>query len=462
MDDNINDIKKYLRESGMNLCIYGEKGGGKSFMIKEILGELNYNIINVDPNESFKMEELNISNNITKHIGDGSSKNVILIDNLVVNLYDKFLGDFLNNDFVLPIILIFTSNKRIIIDTKKDFKYIAWEYPIDFYYNYIRNKLQINVTVETLDKILEKTKKDLRQINLLFNDRLDNLDNLDNLDLDNLDNELDIDYDLNYRIDYLINGDEFDVGKSLEISSADTYLLNGYLYQNYPKANDVSYSNISDCFSTGDLYSKMLYEDQYWELYNEYIVNSVVFPSYYISRKKEDLDVESFDNYKDVSYNIINSYKELNSGDLTKYDVSDLYYVSNILIQYIKRGENDIKKYKKGKNTSREEKIEISKKSQNEKSITKIVDLISSCNLYVNNNDILTDNLDKNIKNIDIKKLTRFTNIFSGISIKTSPLMDFVLKYNLILALKRVTTDNCLLKVAEKIETVNLDDIWKF
>jgi hypothetical protein len=460
----MNHLKECIK-NGKNICLYGLKGTGKSYIINQILEELNYNIIDVDPGEQFNINEINIENNITSHLEKEYYKNIILIDNLVLNIHDKFLNEFLSNKFIIPIILIFTSDKKVTLNIKTkieiEFEYILWEYPKEFYYEYINDNINDNIKeddtsdVELLDKLIDKCYKDLRQLKyILSNSNF-------KLELDYIESitSIDIDYDLNYRLDFLLNSDDFNISKSLEIAAVDTYILNGGLYQNYIKADDVEYDKISNWFSIGDIYNKLFYEEQHWDLYDNYIMTSVVAPSYYINKKKEKMDINSFDNYKEVSYNIINSYKELNNKELEKYHVTELYYVANIINKCIKDCEDTIKKYKKGKNTSKDEKINISNLSKGEITIKTLVELILKYDFYINNN--IEKIKEDDIKDIDIKKLTRFVNIFSEKNnIKLSPLIDYILKYNLILKLKELNGNIALPK--NNVGTVDLQDIWKF
>lgn len=453
------------------ICIYGPNGCGKTYEINKLL-EGKFNIINLDPTEKYNIDDINNRNNIEYIFNNNLNGNIIIIDNLLQDNHNKFINELLSNVFNIPIILIFTTyNDKLNINIKNlQIEYIKYDYKDnDFYINFI-NKYKgqsIELSDNDVNIILNKSRKDLRQIKYI-------LEQLPYKSLEHIEN-IDIDYDLGYRVDYLLNNKQFDIIETSHIASVDTYALHFNLYQNYINTDidNNKMSEITKCFAIGDIYNKLLYEDQKWELYDDYIFNSVVYPSFILQTNSKS-NLKKLESHKEISHNIRNSYRELNSCKLKHIPLTELYYIATILISYINDITIYINTFKKGKNTSKNEKVDICKKYKCEK-INKLVDTIYLYEFYnidsdrVDLSEDINTGIDKKLKNIDIKKTTRFINIFSrnlnkDLQIKLKPLIETVIKYNLLTKLKSEYKNKVIVKTEIDIEknTVNLNNIWNF
>jgi hypothetical protein len=283
------------------------------------------------------------------------------------------------------------------------------------------------------------------------------------------------DKDLYEKLEYLFDHNtQFNVIDTFTLASCEPQTLSCSIYQNYLSLNNLStdkqtnikllenYSNIMDCISDSNIIHNCIYENQNWDLYNNYIFSSTVSPSYYLKKNVEILSDEKFPGdvnvnvknkleyiknnfvpYKDISYNFLNSYEEVkricksnlhskivnNSDDKKRpyviFNAEDCFTVVNILVKSI----DDLNKYftknKKGKNTTKKEKLDLCDNITSDpakKSLDLLVNNVYEYNLFeINIDDFLInkskyktdEDIKKDVQKVDLRVLKRFLNIFT-------------------------------------------------
>lgn len=260
--------------------------------------------------------------------------------------------------------------------------------------------------------------------------------------------------------------------------------LNNDFKVSFDKKTNIEYlnniSNVMDNISISNMIHNEIYENQNWELYNTYTSHSCVLPSYYIKKnnvllfqnafKKDfnettdfnetknfsdqieslrnninNISIREFDDeiykyvcFKDVSYNFINSYEEVKKiSNKNIYSRSLDYkngFKSNIINDplccftivkiFIKCIENlnvYFNKNKKGKNTTKREKLELCKNIEKDpvkKSLDTLIDNIYEYKLFeIDIDDFLINKSkykdDVYIQKIDLRVFKRLLNIFT-------------------------------------------------
>ena len=121
------------------------------------------------------------------------------------------------------------------------------------------------------------------------------------------------DQDLNQKMSYLLDYSKtFDFNKSFTISISEPQVLSNSIYQNYnfinvekKSDNDLLLSRYSDMLcsmSESTIFHNQIYENQCWDLYNEYTVFSTIIPSYYFKLNKDILKKDDFKHVSIISF----------------------------------------------------------------------------------------------------------------------------------------------------------------
>ena len=198
----------------------------------------------------------------------------------------------------------------------------------------------------------------------------------------------------------------------------------------------------------------------------------------------------TFNQFKDISYNFINSYEEVKrvcklntynkllNPNGTKISVSvisdpiSLFILIKIFITCIK----DINEYfdgkKVGKKVTKKEKLELTGSITNEKNINIFIDIIYDYFLFevdidaiVKENDYTDEYIKKNYKKIDLRVFKRFLNIFtfddSHKIFKSN--VETCIQYKILEKLSLHLKNNKNVKNIHSVEslTTDLEDIWK-
>lgn len=414
------------------LFLYGPVGCGKSASIDILLKP--FNIIDIDSND-LRQEKTNdimssivgfndiTLNNIEKwnHSNKKNKPNIVLIDN--IELCDKNIASFIDNihskyNINVPIVLICNNQKyKNIFSSYKNCNYIEFNKPslleLTRLISDINTNEKLHLTKENIKTIIDKSEYDVRQIFYLLDQwkihPVNFVEFMESIDKKHAD------IDLTDKLIYLTdNTKSFDISDTYTLSTSEPITLSNSIFQNY--CNIIEYydnknnlesesteciqnietcSQILDSISTSNIFYKQIVEDQFWELYDSYSINSCVLPSYYIKTyKKQKTETANekelyyrMNSFKDVSYNYLNSFNEIksiasenifskkfntsnqeidnsykyNSYNLIKQESSFYFEFIQLCISQIKIINEHFDKNKKGKNTTKAEKISLCK-----------------------------------------------------------------------------------------------------
>ena len=289
------------------------------------------------------------------------------------------------------------------------------------------------------------------------------------------------DQDLSEKLEFLFNNrKEFKMTDIFTVASSEPQALSNSIYQNYiytpnninvnlSKEENINllnnYSKIMDSISDSNLIHSEIYENQNWNLYNDYTFHSTVVPSYYIKQNNQmfykkyftdkdeisDGDIREwndkmyeFSPFKDISYNFINSYQEVkrvsmtnmyshiyNPGHKTLHTSNILrepescFTIVKILVHCMEELNEYFSKNKKGKNTSKKEKLDLcdnistgSAKISLDVLVNNIYDYklfeIDTDDFLINKSKYTDDEkIKQNVQKIDLRVFKRFLNIFT-------------------------------------------------
>jgi hypothetical protein len=570
------DICTHIRKWIMNLLdndtlnkkkilfIYGPVGCGKSASINILLKQ--FNVINIDSNE-LKLEKTSdvincivgfndiTLSNIEKwnHSNKKEKPNIVLIDN--IELCDKNIVNFVDNihtthNINVPIILICNNQKyKNLFISAKNCTYIEFNKPSllelsKLIYD-INSDENLNLSKENIKTIITKSEYDIRQVFYLLDQWKLNPFKFDEF-IESI-NQKHADIDLTDKLIYLTDNTKvYDLNYTFTLSTSEPITLSNGIFQNYiniiehydmKEQNNITEENeiknienncesLTTCFNILDniscsniFYSKIV-EEQIWDVYDSYTINSCVLPSYYLKSYKKTNTTETDINekelyykmnaFKDISYNYMNSFKEVKNSTVEnifskKININNKYETYNIInentlfyydfinlsILQIKIINENFELNKKGKNTSKSEKILLCKSitGDAEKALEfltiniytykifecNIDDILSNKNKYLikteqkSNIDEYVFNDDeivKNIDKIDIRIFKRLLNIFSfydGAKVLKSH-VEMAIKYKIFnLLLNDIKLQKELIKKS-RIEslTQNLDELWNF
>lgn len=549
--DIVNHIRKWIKTLESNneynislkqiLFLQGPIGCAKSVTVECLFKA--FNLINIDldiltssertndvVNAIVDFNSLTLENTFTKK---QNKKNIVLIDN--IELCEKGLETFIesihsNNN--IPIILICNNLKyKSIFSDYKNCTVIEFKKPSLLELNKlvldINTSEKLHLTKENILQIIEKSQYDIRQLFFLIEQwylsnrkdtnedtnedgREDGGEGITKMSFEHFIETINIkheDKDLIEKMSYLLNYTKsFDFNKSFKMSIGEPQTLSCSIYQNYnfinaEKKSDNNlllnrYSNMLDNMSESTIFHNQIYENQCWDLYNEYTVFSTVIPSYYFKQNKDILKEECnvpIVSFKDFSYNFINSYGEVKKICKTNLyskklsvntnknviecicNIDSCFSIVNILINCINKLNDYFNNNKKGKNTTKKEKLDLCNNISDDymKYFDKIISFVYTYKLFEididtvdfkkYNNDIL---IRDDCKKVDLRVLKRFLNIFtfddSHKNFKSH--IEISLQYKIfLLILDHLKTQS--IENKSKIHsttTVELSEIWNF
>jgi DNA polymerase III delta prime subunit len=504
--DIINHVRKWLKHietqntTNHILFVYGPIGSAKSVTINVLLK--GFNIHNVDPLELRSHEKaceiastLPSFRDITLTNLDKSNRgpdklNVVLVDN--IELCDKTISYFVdcvkkNN---IPIILICNTPKMQELFTQSNnynCSFIEFKKPslleLTKLVTDINTSEKLKLTKENIKALIEKSQYDVRQLFFIlqqwtissspFKEFLDELQ------------EKHTDIDLVNKVMYFFDHKTpFHLNNSCNLAMSEPLAISCSIFQNYlDLSTNTIDPNVPDSISRSNLIYNKIFDEQYWELYETYAFESCVVPSFYL--KQQQLNTQPFSTFKDFSYNYINSYKDIRLHILSTNDLSQTYstfnnhdtcyFTANILVQEIGTLNIYFESQKKGKNTSKQEKLDMCNNITDpniQSTLSQLTSYVYNYNLYeIDKDDLLVnkklylaeDQLHTRLPKIDIRMLKRFINIFTFHD--TSKLikshLELVIKYSL---LKEFVKTIPNITVSQNLEelTQELSDIWNF
>jgi|UniRef100_A0A6C0DWH6 DNA polymerase III delta prime subunit len=533
IEDN-QDVKKIL-------LLYGPIGCGKS-LTADILFK-SFQIYNINSDHIRTSEKINdVINNIVSvnsftfanfdkwnNISNKKNKpNIIFVDN--VELCDKSIQSFVDLVYIkhhinIPIVIISNNIKFKDIFNNDNCTFIEFQNPSLLEMTKLAMEINDNEKLELSKKnlkiVIDRAESDIRQLIFLLEQIRFKVrgEKTEDLDLDQFFNSMQIkmtDIDLSNKLKHLLNMNEkFDLDYSFNISFTEPQTISFGIYQNYlNNATTLEQSiDIIDDISYSTLINHTIFEQQLWDLYENYTMHSCVLPSYYIKikHKTNTSDQKDLQPYKDISYNFLNSYEEVKrvhldnisnfnkkiyNKDAYKNYISKnpqnelLLYKSDTLFQphlcfdlakiFISLIEN-INKYfdknKKGKNTTKKEKFDlcdsiIGKKEESD--FKYLTHTIYSYKLFETDIDWIIlhkkllkdlDNVKLNVNKIDLRVFKRLLNIFTmndNQKILKSH-TENALQYKI---LQRILNDLNIISEHSTKEnyidtlTIELDDLW--
>lgn len=528
--DVVNHIKKWIKiieKDGKNnldvkriLFIQGPVGSSKTVTVECLFK--SYNLINVDINSLSPellqcivgFNEMTLANVDKWNLKTNKEKsNIVLVDNL--ELCDKNIETFIDlihnkHNINVPIILISNNSKyKDVFVNNNNCTFVEFKKPslleLTKFVIEINKPEGLNLTRENIRLLVNKSEFDIRQLLFLIDQwiltqktRFTFSDFINSISVKNKD------MDLSEKMYMLFNKDnQYNFQDYFVLASSEPQGLSNSIYQNYITnsalvANDTSenlkllqnYSNIMDSISYSNIVQNEIYENQQWSLYDDYICNSTVIPSYYIKEiskigKANEYEL-SLTPFKDISYNFINSYEEVkrisscnlyskslqthdNKKNLIIFNYSSCFLIVQIFINCIEKLNKYFDKNKRGKNTTKQEKLDLCNNMNKDdiKWLDILVDSIYYYKLFTINEQDFILNIDKYkndnyIQKVDLSIFKRFLNIFtmddSHKIFKSN--VEMSIQYKLLQVLIVDNTKEKVVKQKTENMVAELSDIW--
>lgn len=543
--DIVNHIRKWIqtieykyettKDVKQILFLNGPVGCGKSVTVECLFK--GYNLINIDSDNlrnndkvSEALQQVIDFSSITlanidkwNHKNKRDKNNIVFIDN--IELCERGIESFVNliytRNINVPIILICNTAKyKDIFSSYKNCTFIDFKnvslLEISKLINDIDKEEQLNLEKNMVKQIIEKSQNDIRQI--LFILEQWNISKQSKISFTKFIESIDIKYtdeDLSKKMEYIFKpNDKFNIDKLHSKFSCEPHLISNTIFQNYANItldyisqtttiseNDEldildNMVNVIDNISFSNIIHSEIYENQQWQLYDEYIHQSCIIPTYYLHKnnenifKKKDINCKvNFNSFKDISYNFINSYNEVKNvckkntynrdGIIKNLNVilepQNCFYIVDILLNNMKILNNYFDTNKKGKNTTKKEKLELYNNINDpivKSALDKIFQIIYDYKLFeIDIDDFYKlkkgdeEIIKKYFQKINLRVLKRLLNIFTfsdnnkifKSNIETS------LQYKILEYLINNVSNNkvSVLNTVEEM-TVDLDKIWGF
>lgn len=555
--DVVNHIRKWIQDIEYKhetvkdvkqiLFLNGPVGCGKSVTVECLFK--GYNLITIDSDNLRNSDKIQESlhqiisfNNITlsnidkwNHKNKRDKNNIVFIDN--IELCERGIESFVNliytNDINVPIILICnTTRYKDIFSNYKNCKFIDFKnvslLEISKLIDDINKQEKLNLDKTMSKQIIEKSQNDIRQ--LLFILEQWNITKDLNISFSKFIDTIDFKYtdeDLSTKMRYIFKPTEpFNIVKLHNKFSCEPHLISNTIYQNYANITSDNIYKLSetndklntlsekdnldilnnmvkaiDNISSSNIIHNEIYENQNWQLYDDYIHQSCIIPTYYLQQNNKIIFKDNnnfngklnFNLFKDISYNFINSYNEVKNickknTHSIKFDTSEInknlnailepqncFYIVDILLQNMKILNNYFDTNKKGKNTTKKEKLELYNNISDpvvKNALDKIFQIIYDYKLFEIDVDDLhklknggEEMINKSFQKINLRVLKRLLNIFTfsdnnkifKSNIETS--LQYKILQHLIANLNN--NNKILINTVEEM-TIDLDKIWGF
>jgi DNA polymerase III delta prime subunit len=492
------DIRRWLaglekmEDNKQILLVDGPVGCGKSKTLELLLR--NYTVFSIDPSDIRSTEkvtelldgipgyrDLTLAN-ISKMSNDHTDakfhkRNVLVVDN--IELCEKTIMYFVESVHTrrrinIPIILLTNVQKyKDLFSEMRDLTFLRFTKATDEelveLIKTVAKREGFRMISTDIKRLITTVEGDIRQIyHLLEGFKYSKLSFLEYIDATQIKH---VDTDLTDKLSYVFDKKKpYDFKEILHVVSSEPIGVSAGIFQNYLSCNkhmDIDrISTIADTISDSNMIQNAIYEEQAWELYDTYCANACVIPTYYLKR---DDDVEYDDEhelvaFKDFSYNYVNSYSDIQKlsfddtnnskshqiqsnsvlGLTTKK--SDCFNIASIFLSQLTRVTHYFDSNKRGKNTSKREKLDICDniKDDNIKGLLdSLTNRIYYYKLYEMDTDHIrnnikryrdTDYLKNNIEKINLRIFKRYINIFtmkeSSKSIKSH--VECAIKYKLL------------------------------
>lgn len=518
---NVEDYADDSKSVKQILFLYGPMGCSKTVTVECLFK--GYNLYEIDT-DTIKSNEKILETiqglvhfrektlaNIDKwnHKSRKDKSNMILVDNL--ELCDKGIENFIEmvytkHNINIPMVFVCNSIRyKDIFVNYKNCTFLEFKKPSLLELTKLSIEIvkeeDLDLSKQQIKILIEKSEYDIRQLLFLleqwyYSKRMNHDFNIfiETIQIKN------VDKDLNEKMEDVFNYKRrFNFSELFILGSSEPVTISNSTYQNYTNSIDKNltkqdslyilnnYSKIMDNISISNLIYNEIYENQNWDLYNNYISHSVVIPAYYLKQNNQflfekrfgkqniqnlnnqnfmDIDEQNVDEenvdeqnvneqsikewdkqlfnftpFKDVSYNFTNSYDEvkrisnnniyckiLNYKGFKSRILQDpvcCFFIVDILINSIEKLNEYFNQNKKGKNTTKKEKLELCEnieRSDFKISLDILVNIVYEYKLFeIDMDDFLINRkryideevLKQNIQKIDLKVFKRLLNIFT-------------------------------------------------
>jgi hypothetical protein len=505
--DGVRVIKQWLddleliKDHKRILCLSGPVGCGKTSTLKVLLK--TYNVFSLDATDirlGDKILEVCFSicgfadkslANIEKWNSANQKRkfNIVVLDN--ADLCEKniiHLIDCIQNKKGIDVPIVVVCNSIRWIDSAYDINTVVFQRPslgeLSKLSLSILNDKNIPLTNEQAKRLITVCKFDVRQLLLALQQLNVFMSNDFNGFLDTI--LKDVDTDLQTKMDSLLLHKWSSVDDAYLIASAEPLVVGGAIFQNYTQyatQNAIDLQVVADAadeMSSSNQICGRLFDEQNWELYDAYTVASSVMPSYKLrSGNSGEVSPMQWSAFKDVSYNFLNSYNEVQRASvannlqhrgLSQFDTDTKFFMAKLFVNELHVLIEYFEKTKKGKNTSIVEKLDMCDNivggSEVGNVLENIVNRIVTYGLYdVNHDEISPDcNYRKECGKVDLKALKRFINIFTFTAnnkhMKSH--VDVALRYKVLQKLCEKMQKPATQKVLEVSDLMDdLTNIWK-
>lgn len=466
------------------LFLYGPIGCAKTVTVNILFR--GFNVHNIDPTELRSNEKINeIAAGIAsfdhrtlsdierwnyKSYHDKSKNNIVVVDN--IELCEKNIAVFVDTVHTkyklnTPVVLICNNPKlKGLFSYHSHFTFIEFQKPslleLTKLVTHINQTESLNLTKPQIKCIIEHSELDTRQVFFILEQWQHSKLPFDSFIMNVERKHTDI--DLTNKLIYLLDGSKtYDIDYTHRISASEPYVISNCIYQNYTDVIDLCMQNsseqpltyvntcatVAEQLSLGNTIHDTIFGDQSWDLFEYYTATSCVIPSFHIKQlqhnSSQSIETQLFNSvtpFKDVSSNFINSFAEVKDTCVNNFfdkrlnpqastntiflnpDISTLFCFTKMLISNIKLVSDYFDANKRGKNTSKQEKINLCNNISEPDVQTAFDELTNSVYNYfifeididdiiLNHKQYTSEFIEKNVNHVDLRMLKRLLNIFT-------------------------------------------------
>lgn len=393
---SVDDLSKQKKPVQNVLIISGPSGSGKSSLV-EIMFKA-FNMYNIDPSElqtdmsscitSIRGSTLENIEKINSKAPVKHKQNIVYFDNM--DMTERNVASMMNhiyNDLCIDIPIIITCADIKSTETiRQSFECTVFELQppslleLSKLVGEINTAENLQLTNDNMFKLIQYSCHDTRQLLQLLDQwrlKTENFHSFcESIQLKN------IDIDLCDKLNLVFSREAFSLSDMYTMAASEPVSISNGIYQNYTtniQNNMEGVSSISEELSASNTVFAKICDDQAWELYDFYAFASCVLPAYHVKQNLADTDTCMIVPFKDISYNFINSLREIEdtcnitiingnniiSPSLTRFfierDMPSYCLLANMLIGQLQKLNVYFDNTKRGKNTTKKEKLEIYK-----------------------------------------------------------------------------------------------------
>lgn len=320
-----------------------------------------------------------------------------------------------------------------------------------------------------------------------------------------------VDLDLNHKLCRLLDDSTYDFQDIFCMAYSEPLAISNGLFQNGLNAlSDIqgngprvmtAASSILDSISLSNTVHQMIYDDQCWDLYENFTAQSCVHPAYVFKSLGKSLgqhpsqSLQNLAPFRDLSYNFLNSFEEVKRicsanmsckklnplGTMCNYfltiDFDTCFHMVKMLLHHVQTLNVYFDTNKRGKNTTKKEKMDLCMSIEGEpkRALDSLVEKVYTYKLFETNiddirlslNDYDVDMLQSGLHKIDLKVLKRLLNIFTldNANKMFKSNVETSLKYKVLEKLVGELQEHALSCKAQHVDNVDfltedLDNIW--